>query len=91
MGVEIELTGKNNRLFQVTTSAFIINEHVILGELGDVHATLLVIDATPDKDLAVLGAGNGVVSTAVEFLELVAIKVLDQGGNEDCVILALRG
>lgn len=91
MGVELELTGKNNRLVQVTTSTFIINEHVTPRELGDIHAALLVIDATPDKDLAGLGAGNGVVSAAVEFLEFVAIEVLDQGGNEDCVILTLRG
>ena len=90
MEAERELTLKYNRLVQVTTSTNVISEDIVLRELGDVHATLLVVDATPDEYLATLGAGNAVVSAAVNLLDLVAIEALDQGGSENGVVRVVR-
>lgn len=85
------LTGKNNGLCQVATSLLVINVHIVLRELINRHTTLLVIDATPDENLARFSAGNGVVSAAIEFFDLVTSEVLDQGRNKDSIISTLRG
>ena len=83
------LTWKNDRGFQVATSLLVINVHIRLWELVNLHATLVVIDAAPDENLAGLGAGDGVVSAAIDLSDAVRAESLNQGGNEDSVVFVL--
>lgn len=81
--------GKNRRLHKEARFVVLIEEQILLVELGNFHATLGTVHPTPDEDLTRLGDGESMMGTTSNLLNIKFCEILNHCWGGDGVVLVV--
>ena len=80
---------KDSRLKKKARLFILIEEHVILVQLGDVHTALGIVDPTPNKNLTGFGDRECVVTATDNLLDVEILEAIDDRGGLYRIILII--
>ena len=81
---------KNCRPHEEARLVILIEKQVIPAEFGYIHATLSVVNPTPNKDLAGFRDRESMVAATNDLLDVEIPKALNNGGGLDGIVLVIR-
>jgi hypothetical protein len=80
---------KDCRLHKESRFLVLVEEQIILVELGYFNATLGVVDPAPDEDLTRLGDGESMVAAANDLLDIEIAEALNNSGSLYRIVLII--